>query len=224
MNERSNLMTPFRRGVLILLSGALVLTIGPSASATTVRQFDLEEMVETAEQIFLGTCLYGRCEARPSGICTRTTFRIEESIKGTFDADTLRLRLPVGTIDGIRCTIPGMPSFEPGEEIVLFLTEGDEDGYPWVVGLSQGKFSVIPDPVSRRKVVVNAASGAASHRRPLAKDEDFSITGPTASGVAGIAGVELDAFLARIRSILEEHGETIPEDDDVDIQPIEDMK
>ena len=224
MNECSNLMTPIRRGVLILLFGALVLTIGPSASATTVRQFDLEEMVETAERIFLGICLSGRCEAGPSGICTRTTFRIKEPIKGTFDADTLQLRLPVGTIDGIRCTIPGMPSFEPGEEIVLFLTGEDKDGYPWVIGLSQGKFSVIPDPVSRRKVVVNAASGAASHRKPLAKDEGFSITGPATSGVAGIAGVELDAFLARIRSMLEEHGETIPEDNDLDVQPIEDVK
>jgi len=222
MSEHRNPMTPIRRRVLILLSGALVLTTVSSASATTVRQFDLEEMVEAAEQIFLGTCLSGRCEAGPSGICTRTTFRIKEPIKGTFGADTLRLRLPVGTIDGTRCTIPGMPSFEPGEEIVLFLTEEDEDGYPWVVGLSQGKFSVIPDPVSRRKIVVNAASG---DRRPVdSEDEDFSIAGPTASGVAGIAGMELDAFLARIRSLLEEHGKTIPGDNDVDVQPIEDVK
>jgi len=219
MNGCRDSTTHIRRRALVLLSGVLVLTTGPSADATTVRQFDLEEMVETARQIFLGTCLSARCEASDDeGICTRTRFKVEERIKGTFDADTLQLRLPVGTVDGIRCTIPGMPSFAPGEEVVLFLTEEGADGYPWVVGLSQGKFSVASDPVSRRKVVVNAASEETVHGKHIDPIRSIAIAGPTASGVAGIAGVGLDAFLTRIRSILAEQKETIPADSNLSIR------
>ena len=165
---------------------------GLRASATTVRRFDLEEMVQTAERIFLGTCLSTGCERDSLEICTRTSFRVAERIKGTFDADTLVLRLPGGTLDGVRFSILGMPSFEPGEEVVLFLSAEDEAGYPWVVGLSQGKFSVVLDPLSGKKVVVNGSSGLAFSSGPLMDQE----------GVDGIVGVPLDAFLERIRGMV----------------------
>lgn len=220
MIYRRKPMMAYPNGVLGSLLGILVLVAGSNASAATVRRFDLEEMVETAERVFLGTCLSVQCERALSGISTRVVFRATERIKGTFDSDTVVLRLPGGVLNGVRCTIPGMPSFEPGEEVVAFLTVEDAEGYPWVVGLSQGKFSVITDPASQTKVVVNAASGAAPHRKSVNPD---AMAGTEAPGVAGIAGVGLDAFLARIRGILAEQGET-PGDDRLDVRTIEDSR
>ena len=43
----------------------------------------------------------------------------------------------------IASIVPGMPSFRKGEEVVLFLTQKDAAGYPWVLGLQQGKYSVV---------------------------------------------------------------------------------
>lgn len=214
MSYRKKPMSGKRNCAPVFLLGALVLMTGMSASATTVRRFDLEEMAETAERILLGTCLSARYERESLGICTRTIFRVEERIKGTFDSDTLVLRLPGGCLDGVRCTIPGMPSFEPGEEVVLFLTAEDAEGYPWVVGLSQGKFSVVPEPISRKKIVINTASGLtfpegrADERSR--RGEEPSIVRPVPhggrDGVDGIVGVRLDAFIARIRDVLAKKG------------------
>jgi len=62
-----------------------------------------------------------------AGIETEYTFEAEEVLKG--EATTFRGRTHGGCADGYRIDASGVPSFEPGERVLLFLkTNTDEDG------------------------------------------------------------------------------------------------
>jgi hypothetical protein len=79
-------------------------------------------------------------------ILTETVIAIDESYKGGGDATARVLQLG-GVVGTMRMHVHGAPSWERGEEVVLFLEPIDAANYR-VSGLSQGKFKVERDPVT----------------------------------------------------------------------------
>ena len=130
--------------VLLTLTAALVF-FSPAA-ATTVEPVTFEELVKSAERIFLGEVVavesFRADLGRGPRIRTRVTFSIDEALRGRGTLAVLEFL--GGTVGGVTLDIPGMPRFIAGERYVVFTREGDRWVNP-VVGFSQGLFRVSRD-------------------------------------------------------------------------------
>ena len=119
-----------------------VLLTWTTSSASTVVPLSVVELAGRSQQIFHGICIAARASMTNGDVGTHLQFVVTEQLKGVSPTDTLSIILPGGELDGIRYQISGMPSFRPGEEVVLFLTDTDAAGHVWPVGLAQGGFHV----------------------------------------------------------------------------------
>jgi hypothetical protein len=119
-----------------------VLLAWTAASASTVVPLSVAELAGRSQQIFHGVCVAAEASMTNGEVSTHLRFVVAEHLKGVAPADTLSISLPGGELDGIRYQISGMPSFRPGQEVVLFLTDTDNAGRVWPVGLAQGGFHV----------------------------------------------------------------------------------
>ena len=163
---------------LLCLSGA--------SGATTLVRYDLEGLTRTAGCVVVATCKESQTEIIAGQPYTRLTFAVGEVVKGQAGA-SLELCLPGGEHQGRRLHLAGMPQFVPGEEVVLFLTGPDQLGHPWPVGLGQGKFRVQRDAAAKPRVRQDAG--------------EAHLYGGQGSS---LDGMELEAFLSRVRRISKE--------------------
>jgi hypothetical protein len=85
-------------------------------------------------------------------IYTYFTLRVLEPVKGSAKDEVITIRQIGGVVGTIASIVPGTPSFKKGEEVVVFLTQRDAAGYPWVMGLQQGKYSVSSDENGQKRV------------------------------------------------------------------------
>jgi hypothetical protein len=106
------------------------------ASATTVQKFTVSDLAKKSESIVLA-----RVEDE--------TARMDEGTKEIYTyknpkggEELITIRQLGGTVGNLISVVPGMPTFRKGEEVVVFLSAKDRAGYPWVMGLQQGKYSV----------------------------------------------------------------------------------
>lgn len=129
-----------RYGVAILGLG-LGLAIASPVDSSTARSLDIVDLSERADLV-----IHARVVDRDSwrdGIAwTRISFDVLDSWKGEV-GPALELVVPGGWTGDFGTLVFGMPSFEPGEEVALFLA--GEDGAWRPLGLSQGKFAVAAD-------------------------------------------------------------------------------
>ena len=115
-----------------------------SAHATTVRPLALDEMTATAATIFHGKCIGNETLREPGTklIVTRTTFTVEEVMKGS-PGTTLTIKQVGGTLpNGDSMQIEGVPTYSVGENYVLFLNGVSTLGLTSPTGLSQGRFNI----------------------------------------------------------------------------------
>jgi hypothetical protein len=117
------------------------------ASGTTVQKLSLKDLAKKSSSIVIAKVQDSDSRIDPSNkeIYTYITLRILEPVKGMKGEKSLTLRQLGGTVNHIASIVPGMPSFKKDEEVVLFLTDRDGAGYPWVMGLQQGKYTVTTD-------------------------------------------------------------------------------
>jgi hypothetical protein len=175
-----------------VLLAAAVLSVSP-AQATSVQKFSLKALAQRSSSIALAKVEAAESRWDESGkeIYTYVTLRVVEKVKGKKDRETVTLRQLGGQVGNIASIVPGMPSFKKGEEVVVFLTEEDTAGYPWVLGLQQGKYSVVSD-----------ASGAKQVRNELQGLTLVSPQGVQLDASEVTAGQSLDSFLESVRSEL----------------------
>lgn len=135
---------------LALALAALSVTAS-GASATTVLQVDVPTMTRTAEWVVRARVAdVGFTDRRDEGgrIFTDVQLEIREVYKGRDVPARYRLRLIGGRApDGTAVRVPGMPTFEAGEEVVLFLEPTSLGHVP--VGLGQGVWRVHRDTAGR---------------------------------------------------------------------------
>lgn len=152
-----------RLGLYVVGLAILAVTMGEtSLRARLVRPCNLTTLYSSA-----GTVLHGRCvakEAHQSGeglASIQYTFEVFAAVKGCRDGDGKLLQritfqhvshrpgrtLPDGTrVAPIRF---GVPQYQEGQELVLFLTAESHLGLCAPVGLQQGVFHVLKDSPSR---------------------------------------------------------------------------
>ncbi|MFO0748718.1 MAG: hypothetical protein U1F43_24105 [Myxococcota bacterium] len=135
--------------VLAVMVGLLAIGASGLARATTVLKVDVPEMTRTSEWVVRARVLQVESvDLRPQGegLYTDVSLAIDEVYRGTAVPTTYVLRMMGGVgKDGMALTIPGMPRFAVGEEVVLFLEKTAMGHVP--CGLGQGVWRVLRPPV-----------------------------------------------------------------------------
>jgi hypothetical protein len=177
-----------RRILPFALLGLLVPSL---AGATVVRWLSLDQKTLTSPVVVHGFIERVEVEWEVEGAKTRTvaTVRVEEAIKGDFQkGERFLMRRGGGTIGDFNQTAPGLSTYEPGEEVVLFL----EPYGPYLVevGIGIGKYEVSSD--GRNKWVTHAPKVSA-----LKKDGDKPAR---ITEIQPMAPERLEHFLKMVRS------------------------
>jgi len=134
------------RGPARLLMPGLVFLVGvlgaQHGEASTVLSLSVDDLVERSDLVVRGTVV-DRTYYRDGIVWTRAIVEVSGCWRGVCD-DFVELVQPGGQVDGFGTRAFGMPTFEPGDEVVLFLA-GSKSGALQVVGLTQGCFQVAED-------------------------------------------------------------------------------
>lgn len=148
-------MSKLSRGVLIVALAALC---AYPAAAATVRQMNLEQMVDNAGRIFRGTLLdvrEGTVQAGGGELPTTIyVFRVDEALKGTFQEvkgeQIAEIQMVGSKIDAKQVgamrrlpILPDHPKLEKGQDYLLLTTAPSAVGLSTTVGLGQGAFTLI---------------------------------------------------------------------------------
>src|SRR5262245_32730012 len=138
--------------VAILAAGELFLTPG---KATTVIPPTFEEMTDRAELIFVGKVISSQAEWRTVGanrvIFTMVAFETVEVLKGKADK-SVTLQFLGGTVGEVTLEVAGVPKFNAGERVILFVENNGFQFCP-LVGVFHGKFGLRKDEKSGREIV-----------------------------------------------------------------------
>lgn len=111
-----------------------------SLSATSVTTVNLAEMVRNADRVFYGRCVSTRESVEPeTGMAiVEYEFEVLEGLKGVRTGETIRIRQLDSEKAGLR--LPGIPSYQTGQELLLFLHGDSRLGLTSPVGMAQGLF------------------------------------------------------------------------------------
>ena len=121
--------------------------------ATVILPIEFRELVLTAPVIVHGQVVDVRAEwvdGRRS-VETFVTVAVSEYLKGDL-GERMTFRVPGGQLGRYRTVFVGAPEFREGDEVVLFLKHSGPS-FPYIIGLSQGAFRVVPDARTGRSVV-----------------------------------------------------------------------
>jgi hypothetical protein len=135
----------------ILLGLVLLVTASPAA-ALTVLQLNLEQLTALSEKVFVGRCVAVEADGEFKGQrVQKVTFEVIDTLKGEPSKSVTFRQL--GTVDGgedfgmkdgvrIHGLERDLPTYQVGEEAIVFLSGAGGSGLTAPVGLAQGKFAV----------------------------------------------------------------------------------
>ena len=122
-------------------------------------RISLPELSQKADTIVHGTVR--RMESRWSGdrrrIITDVEIEVTETLKGQAGSTVLLVQ-PGGRVGDIGQMVHGLPSFTPGEEVVVFLDRHGADAFR-VTAMAQGKYQVRRAADSRSVLAVPENTG-----------------------------------------------------------------
>ncbi|HET9251485.1 MAG TPA: hypothetical protein VFP58_05150 [Candidatus Eisenbacteria bacterium] len=167
------------------------------AGATTVQKFTVRDLAKLSESIVLARVVdeTARMDEGSKEIYTYVTLRVIEGVKGSKRSDnaknksgeeTITIRQLGGAYGKYISVVPGMPTFRKGEEVVVFLSQKDRAGYPWVMGLQQGKYSVTTDDNGFKQVRNDMDGLTVVEENGLKTEVKGTTTQPLASFLDGI--------------------------------------
>ncbi len=145
------------RNIIVLIAW---LAAGAAVEASSVRSLNLEELTRNAATIFSGRCAEVEAVVDPvlGREITRVTFEVDRAVKGSVaSTHTIRMVGANGVAGGWGLT--GLPQFQPGEEVVVYLYGESRLGLSSPVAFGQGKFNVLRDKQGRA-VAINGSGNA----------------------------------------------------------------
>jgi hypothetical protein len=125
------------------LAAALSLIAPAPAAATTLARLSLGQLTAASALIVRARCLGATTGWEASEIWTFTRFQALESFKGAAPG-SFTVRLIGGTAGSIESVVAGVPRFDKGEEVVLFLARPRNGNYG-VIAWIEGTFRVQRD-------------------------------------------------------------------------------
>jgi hypothetical protein len=176
--------------ILLAVSLALAATV---VHATTLVRMSLVQMSRASREIVRARCVGNTTTWDVGEIWTFTTFDIEETWRGSARG-RISVRLLGGAIGSLTSHVSGIPRFQPGEQVVLFLepaTRGDFSIVSW----QQGTFRIARQ---------FASDGTAAGEFVMQDSASFGTFDPSTRRFAetGIRNMPLAAFHAQIAAAL----------------------
>lgn len=130
------------RGLLVLA----LLAVAGAVEATTVVPVEDEDLVADSTAIVVGRvgAMESRWEPATRRLATDIRVTLDQVLKGDLPATEITIQQPGGQVGTLTGWVLGSPEFEPGEKVLLFLSQ-DRDGVLRVAHLFQGKFALLRD-------------------------------------------------------------------------------
>ena len=156
-------------GVLTL---ALLTSVTSRAHATVFAPADLTQHVLIARAIVYGRIVDQRPQLTDDHrrVDTLVTIQVATYLKGDLGS-TVTFRVPGGKLGRYRTFVLDAPHFIPGEDVVLLLSARGPS-IPYVLGLNQGVFRVVPDLVTgERRVTPTPLVGEGTDWTPVVRGD-----------------------------------------------------
>jgi hypothetical protein len=171
-----------------LLAALIVLASVTPLRATVLVPADLNELAIAANAIVYARITDVRALVSDDRLRVESVVTAEAIgyVKGNLGR-TITFHVPGGTVGAYKTVMVGSPSFEPGEEVILFVGTNDT-AQPHLVGFSQGIYRVRVDERTGLRMVVPSPA--------FASEADTTLKRGTRSPIT------LDEFTARVRAIV----------------------
>jgi hypothetical protein len=171
MTERTR-----RHALLVSLIAVFALTVtAGNGGSTTLLHMDMDDLVIEADHIVLGTIVGKRSEwnvnymQQRSLLYTVYTLEAEKTLKGEANGN-IEFRVVGGEDESSFLMVPAAPHFEVGERVVLFLRSPIPDSVTDVIGMEQGRFTVVDDTVVENGMELDDFLSLISKKLPTERD------------------------------------------------------
>ena len=155
----------------LMLASALIAPV----HATVVIPAGVAELAIEARAIVHGRVV--RIETRQGeGLRVEriVTVQVADYLKGGL-GNVVQLQLPGGSFGRYRTFQIGAPEIEEGDEVVLFLGQGDTDPLPHLLGFHQGLYRLVTDPDTGARFVmppmVQGDAGTSGQATPVTRGD-----------------------------------------------------
>ncbi len=143
-------MVKFHTLLILLFVSVCTVLLAPDSSQALLRKVELPEMVSRAGTIVHGIVLSNESRMAEDGtIYTFTTVSVVEELTGTSSGETVVIRNMGGTVGSKGLRVTDVPTFEPGEEVILFIEPEPRVEETELVGWEQGAFRAVDGIVLR---------------------------------------------------------------------------
>jgi hypothetical protein len=133
----------------------LILVLAASAAAQTPAS-GTSALADSSALVVTGRVEQVGAQADGGAIYTYVTVSVAETLKGPGQPGTIVVKQLGGVLPDLGLFIAGQARFAVGEDVLLFLAVRPRDGSLYTVGLSEGKWQVLPDLQTGAAVAVNA--------------------------------------------------------------------
>jgi hypothetical protein len=143
------------RGVHRIIGATIGFIVGFAApgtsNATSLARMSVVQMAHASAIVVRAKCVASVVRREDGEIWTFSEFEIEEDWKGAANG-RITVRLLGGRLGEITSHVAGVPRFQPGEDVVLFLARVSHGAFS-VVSWVQGTFRIRRDSRTGREMV-----------------------------------------------------------------------
>jgi hypothetical protein len=112
------------------------------AQATTLRRATLQDLISSAQHIFVGQVVATDSRWADKKILTANTIAVSQVLKGA-PGESFTLTTLGGRVGAIAQTVPSSPRLQAGQEVLIFA--GRAGGHNLIVYMHQGLFDVVTE-------------------------------------------------------------------------------
>jgi len=127
--------------------------------AASVLPLNLNELLQGAQHVFVGTCITNNTvmDSTTQMMSTFTSFQVNDLLKGELsNTHTIKQIAQRVSTNKITMLFPSVPTFIVGQQYVVFIPQSSKLGYSSPVGLQQGSFDIIQE--GQQAMVTNGRS------------------------------------------------------------------
>jgi hypothetical protein len=122
-----------------------MMLLAASGFASTVRKMELPDLVRNSDSIVQGRVeqVYTRWDEKLKVAFTFVSVYVDDPLKGA-RRRTVLIQLLGGKVGSLVQTVAGMPRFNRGDAVIVFLKDRNNGSFE-VVGMNQGKYDIVND-------------------------------------------------------------------------------
>lgn len=140
------------RRISVAFALCLAALLAVPAQATTLKRATLQDLISSADHIFVGRVVAAESRWVGKKILTSSSIAVSQVLKGA-PGQSFTLTTLGGRVGAIAQTVPSSPQLLAGQEVLIFA--GRAGGHNLIVYMNQGLFDVVTEG-GQRYVRTNA--------------------------------------------------------------------